>query len=106
MNVARKKYVSIALILGILSLMLHSHSHFNNCPESFNVVVVPEPDIEHHISNECDKCKSKTNKIENKRNVGNTFKNPTITCNYKAQDNNYSFILFKLYSRPPPIFIS
>ena len=106
MTVARKKYLSIALILGILSLMLHTHSHVHNCQKRFNVVVVPEPDRENHISNECDKCLSITNKIENKRNVGNTFENPTITCKYKAQDNNYNFILFKLYSRPPPFFTS
>ena len=61
---SKKKYVSLVLILCVLSLMFHSHLHFHHCQENTNVLVIPTVDKDPHFSQECNQCLNDINKIE------------------------------------------
>ena len=60
----KKKYVSLVLILCVLSLMFHSHLHFHHYQENTNVLVIPRVDKNPHFSKECNQCLNDINKIE------------------------------------------
>ena len=99
-----KKYISTSLIFLILSLILHSHLHFHACHGNHSTAVFFKKDNGHHFSNECDKCLTQISKIETHLSSAEIFENSPRSFKYKAQDNSNTFFLFKLYSRPPPIF--
>ena len=103
---SKKKYVSIVLILCVLSLMLHSHLHFSHCQENTNVLVIPRVDKDPHFSKECNQCLNDINKIETQLKKAKVLQNPPLFPKIQVQYNAYITVDYKLYSRPPPILAS
>ena len=100
---SKKKYVSLVLILCVLSLMFHSHLHFHHCQDNINVLVIPKVNKDAHFSKECNQCLNDINKIEIQLKKTKVFQNPPLFPKIQVQYNTYITVDYKLYSRPPPI---
>ena len=100
---SKKKYVSLLLILCVLSLVFHSHLHFHHCQKNTNVLVIPIVDKDPHFSQECNQCLNDINKIEIQLKKTKGFQNPPLFPKIQVQYNAYITVDYKLYSRPPPI---
>ena len=100
---SKKKYVSLVLVLCVLSLMFHSHLHFHHCQENTNVLVIPRIDKDPHFSKECNQCLNDINKIEIQLNKTKVFLSPLLFPKIQVHCNAYITVDYKLYSRPPPI---
>ena len=103
MITCKKKYVSLFLILCVLSLVFNGHLHFHHCQENTNVLVIPRVDKDPHFSKECNQCLNDINKIEIQLKKTKVFQNPPLFPKIQVQYNTYITVDYKLYSRPPPI---
>ena len=103
MILSKKKYVSLVLILCVLSLMFHSHLHFHHYQENTNVLVIPMVNKDPHFSQECIQCLNDINKIETRLKKTKVFQNSSLFPKIQVQYNAYITVDYKLYSRPPPI---
>ena len=99
----KKKYVSLLLIICVLSLVFNGHLHFHHCQENTNVLVIPRVDKDPHFSKECNQCLNDINKIEIQLKKTKVFQNPPLFPKIQVQYNTYITVDYKLYSRPPPI---
>ena len=99
---SKKKYVSLLLILCVLSLMFDSHLHFSHCQENTYVLVIPGVDKGPHFSKECNQCLNDIKKIEFQLKKTKVFQNPPLFPKIQVQYNAYITVDYKLYSRPPP----
>ena len=99
----KKKYVSLLLIICVLSLVFNGHLHFHHCQENTNVLVIPRVDKDPHFSKECNQCLNDINKIEIQLKKLKVFQNPPLFPKIQVQYNTYITVDYKLYSRPPPI---
>ena len=99
----KKKYVSLLLIICVLSLVFNGHLHFHHCQENTNVLVIPGVDKDPHFSKECNQCLNDINKIEIQLKKTKVFQNPPLFPKIQVQYNTYITVDYKLYSRPPPI---
>ncbi len=103
MITCKKKYVSLLLIICVLSLVFNGHLHFHHCQENTNVLVIPRVDKDPHFSKECNQCLNDINKIEIQLKKTKVFQNPPLFPKIQVQYNTYITVDYKLYSRPPPI---
>ena len=99
----KKKYVSLVLILCVLSSMFHSDLHFHHCKENTNVLAIPIVDKDPHFSQECNQCLNDINKIETQLKKTKVFQNSPLFPKIQVQYNANITVDYKLYSRPPPI---
>ena len=99
----KKKYVSLVLILCVLSLVSHRHLHFHQCQENTNVMVIPGVDKDPHFSHECNQCLNDINKIEIQLEKTKALHNPPLSSKIQVQYNAYITVDYKLSSRSPPI---
>ena len=100
---SKKKYVSIVLILCVLSFLLRNHLHFHTHQENTNVLVILRVEKDPHFSKECNQCLNDINKIEIQLKKTKVFQNPPIFPKIQVQYSAYITFDYELYSRPPPI---
>ena len=87
MILSKKKYVSLVLILCVLSLMSHSHLHFHYFQENTNVLVIPSVDKDPHFSKECHQCLNDINIIKTQLKKTKVFQNPPLFPKIQLQYN-------------------
>tara|TARA_B100000700_G_C14866648_1_gene771293 strand:+ start:102 stop:425 length:324 start_codon:yes stop_codon:yes gene_type:complete len=102
-----KKLLSVSLLFCFLTTIFHSHSHAYHYHETIGKKFIDQQnDGNYYLSNECDKCLTKNNKLELLYTAVESFNTfPTLSKNKSENFTNYS-IHFNIYSRPPPLIIS
>ena len=102
MDLLARKIISTILLFCFLSTILHLHLHAHSHTNIGGKVINQHNELNHHDSNECEKCLTKDNKIGSQYPANNFINNSPLQPKYNSKNFTRYVLHLNIYSRPPP----
>ena len=103
MNRMLKTFISYGLSFLFMSATFHVDLHYQDNHDGYSICDISCDEEKHHsISHQCEKCLNKNNRLVVQEFIDlpyNKYKRALYSLN---ENFNETFIIFSLYSRPPP----
>ena len=103
MKTILKNIITYGLSLLVVATIIHIDHHVDEYQDGYSICDISCDDEKHHsISHQCEKCLNKNNRLVVQEFIDlpyNKYKRALYSLN---ENFNETFIIFSLYSRPPP----
>ena len=102
MHILVKKIISTILLFCFSTTIFHLHPHTHNQTSIGGKIVNQDNELNHHDSDECEKCLTKNNRIVSQYPANKLLNNSLIQPKYQSKNFTKYVLNFSIYSRPPP----